>query len=385
MFWEKASFAWVGLLGFMRAAVGSAIILCALTGVAEAQFEWRSGFHFPDGNGVNNNVRVLTVFDDGTGPALYAGGEFTMAGGVPANSIAKWTGTAWAPLGGGLSAFGPLALTGFDDGTGPALYAGGHFIEADGVAVNKIAKWNGTAWAPLGSGMNAAVFALTVFDDGTGPALYAGGGFTMAGGVPVNFIAKWTGTAWEPVGGGVDAGVKALTVFDGALYAGGAFFHAGGVDALRVAKWDGTAWAPLGNGLDATPNALTVFDAALYAGGDFNPGGVAKWTGTAWEPLGSGVNCCGVSALTVFDECSGLYPALYAGGGFDMAGGVPANRVAKWTGTAWEPLGSGLEVGDGAFALSGFDDGTGPALYAGGRFFIAGGVPSAFIGKWAAQ
>jgi len=32
---------------------------------------------------------------------------------------------------------------------------------------------------------------MTVFDDGSGPALYAGGFFTQAGGVPVNYIARW--------------------------------------------------------------------------------------------------------------------------------------------------------------------------------------------------
>jgi hypothetical protein len=35
------------------------------------------------------------------------------------------------------------------------------------------------------------VFALTVFDDGTGPALYAGGTFNSAGGVPASRIAAW--------------------------------------------------------------------------------------------------------------------------------------------------------------------------------------------------
>jgi hypothetical protein len=84
-----------------------------------------------------------------------------------------------------------VALTVFDDGTGPALYAGGAFTSAGGVSANRIAKWNGSAWSALGSGMNARVDALTVFDDGTGPALYAGGFFTTAGGVSANRIAKW--------------------------------------------------------------------------------------------------------------------------------------------------------------------------------------------------
>src|ERR1700722_5462423 len=34
---------------------------------------------------------------------LYVGGYFTMAGGMPANSIAQWNGNAWSALGSGVS------------------------------------------------------------------------------------------------------------------------------------------------------------------------------------------------------------------------------------------------------------------------------------------
>ena len=37
----------------------------------------------------------------------------------------------------------------------------------------------------------AAVYALTAYDDGTGPALYAGGIFDEAGGVEVDGVARW--------------------------------------------------------------------------------------------------------------------------------------------------------------------------------------------------
>lgn len=37
-------------------------------------------------------------------------------------------------------------------------------------------------WSALGTGMNESVYGLAVFDDGDGPALYAGGLFTTAGG-----------------------------------------------------------------------------------------------------------------------------------------------------------------------------------------------------------
>jgi hypothetical protein len=76
---------------------------------------------------------------------------------------------------------------------------------AGNVPANDIAKWDGTQWSALGSGTNGpSVTSLTVFDDGNGPALYAGGTFTTAGGVPANGIAKWNGSEWSTVGDGVN-------------------------------------------------------------------------------------------------------------------------------------------------------------------------------------
>ena len=67
------------------------------------------------------------------------------------------------------------------------VYAGGAFTIAGGVTANRIAKWNGSAWSALGTGMNQSVDALAVDASGT---LYAGGHFTTAGGVAANYIAK---------------------------------------------------------------------------------------------------------------------------------------------------------------------------------------------------
>ncbi|MBL9120460.1 MAG: Ig-like domain-containing protein [Phycisphaerae bacterium] len=378
-------------------------------------------------NGVNFWVNALTVFDDGSGggPALYAAGYFTTAGGVAANAIAKWDGTSWSPLGtgstNGLNGF-VLSLAVLDDGSsgGPALYAGGDFAAAGGVTANRIAKWDGASWSPLGTGaangVNNRVWGLTVFDDGSGggPALYAGGDFAAAGGVSANGIAKWDGTSWSPLATGVfGAGqsVRALTVFDDgsgggpALYAAGSFTTAGGVAANAIAKWDGTSWSPLGagsaNGVNLDITTLTVLGdgtgggPALYVGGNFTTAGgglanrIAEWDGTSWSPLHSaaadGLNG-DVYSLAVFDDGEGGGPALYVGGDFTTAGGVAANRIAKWDGISWSPLGTGASNGlsGSVSALSVFDDGLGggPALYAGGFFVTAGGVPASRIAKW---
>jgi len=53
---------------------------------AQCEFEWKPGFGV---TGISGDVHAMTVWDDGTGPALYVGGTFTLAGTVPAKNIAR--------------------------------------------------------------------------------------------------------------------------------------------------------------------------------------------------------------------------------------------------------------------------------------------------------
>src|SRR5205823_2053823 len=99
------------------------------------------------------------------------------------------------------------------------------FTTAGGSAANHIAKWNGSIWSVLGSGVNDFVRALAV----SGSDVYAGGQFVTAGGNAANYIAKWDGSSWSALGSGLDGyGVFALAVSGSDLYAGGDFFGAGG-------------------------------------------------------------------------------------------------------------------------------------------------------------
>ena len=368
---------------------------------APCQPSWQS----TSGNGMEDIIRAFAVFDDGSGPALYAGGDFSSAGGVSANNIAKWNGVTWSPLGSGTVGL-VWALTVFDDGSGagPALYAGGLFTTAGGMSANRIAKWDGTSWSALGSGLNNPVAALAVFDDGSGagPGLYAGGHFSSAGGVPAGRVAKWDGASWSNLEGGIPSGaVFALAVFDDgsgeALYAGGGgFTSAGGVPANRIAKWDGSSWASLGSGMSKAVHFLGTFDdgggggPALYAGGTFlsaggvDASGIARWDGSNWSPVGSGVSGgfpSAVNAMTVFDDRSGHGPALYAGGGFLSAGGVPAKNFAKWDGASWSALGSAMNSGVQTLAVFDDENGGGPAIYVGGTFSSSASGGSYFA-KW---
>ncbi len=192
----------------------------------------------------------LVVFDDGCGSALYAGGYFGSAGGTNIVAIAKWDGLEWSALGSGLAPAGwahVRAMAVFDDGLGPALYAGGEFDEAGGNSAKNIAKWDGGSWSPLGDGVYPPdLRALAVFDDGAGPALYAGGEFYTAGDVSAWGIAKWDGLQWSAFGelsqgpGSVGYCYALAPYDDGtgpSLFVGGRFTEVDGVSANSVARW----------------------------------------------------------------------------------------------------------------------------------------------------
>ncbi len=375
----------------------------------------------PSGAGMSYFVAALEAYDDGAGAMLYAGGEFTRAGVTAAGRIAKWNGSRWSALAGpsgeGMNNV-VWALAVYDDGGGQALYAGGDFTTAAGIAVDRVAKWDGADWSipggPSAGGMDGTIHAFEVFDDGTGTVLYAGGSFVTAGGVTVNYVAGWDGSGWSALSGssgfGTNHSVSALAVYDdgtgSALYVGGGFTEAGGQPANFIAKWDGAEWSALGVLLDDDPfgyvHALAVYDdgsgPALFAGGSFTTAdgitvdNIAKWDGTQWSALegtlGFGTNGS-VGTLAVYDDGNG--EALYAGGKFETAGGVTVNRIARWDGERWSslsgPSGVGLD-GDShtydraVYTLDVFNDGTGNALFAGGSFATAGGIPSSRIAKW---
>jgi len=375
-----------------------ALVPILFPAAAHAQCEWQPGFHVSD---LDSIASALVVYDNGAGPHLYAGGFFLMANGARVNGIARWDGVGWNPVGGGFESSGGFGGIGkvwsFAVYNGE-LYAAGEFDSSDGAPVNGIARWGGSSWSAVGDGVtyggNAGrVYSLVVYDDGGGPVLYVGGQFDTAGGAPANNIARWNGVAWSTLGAGVDDDLFALEVFDdggGAdLYAGGRFENAGGSPASRIARWDGAAWSTLGSGANATVRTLEVFDDgggdALYAGGSLTEvggvqvGRVARWDGSVWSALGGGVDAY-VRVLFAYDDGGG--EELFAGGLFENAGGAAAAGIARWDGSSWSEVGGGLDGAGSPSAFAVADDGGGSALFVGGDFAGAGGVPAGYIVRW---
>lgn len=275
---------------------------------------------------------------------------------------------------------------------GADLIAGGLFGWAGGfgnVYASNIARWSGTSWSALGSGVSAVfgavspvVRAVVVY----GGNLIVAGDFTLAGGASANRIASWDGSSWSTLGTGMNDRVRALAVIGGDLYATGDFTTAGGTSAIRVAKWNGSVWSALGTGLSASGRALAALGTDLYAGGSFTTAGgtaanhIAKWNGTVWSALGAGAGAVGtlVGALTT------LGADLYVGGTFLSVGNVvvgdtAGSGVARWDGAAWFGLGpnSGFPsflTGVSVASVSALATFSGDVI-AGGAFSTAGGIP----------
>ncbi|MEX2219364.1 MAG: GC-type dockerin domain-anchored protein [Phycisphaerales bacterium] len=379
------------------------------------------------GNNPDHGVHALAAIPTPAAPVLYVGGKFQAIGGVPFSLVAAYSGTAWAPLGTGIPfSFNSHGFMGCCahvksfaasvSGAEPGVFIAGDFVQIDSTLFESVGRFSAGAWTPLAGGMALAgcvdcalrVNSLQPF----GGMMHAAGGFTHAGGVAAANAARWTGSAWEPLGTGLgasptdeqDTWVEALTVYTESgvprLFAAGRFSRAGSVITNCVARWDGAAWTDVGGGVGFDPQgpvpvvkAMAVLDEAggpaLYIAGSFDAVGgvparnIARWNGAQWSALGTGVGTGPndqVFALAAFDDGRG--PALYAAGVFEQAGGIAASNIARWSGSAWEPLGAGT---DGEVqALAAYEHLGQRFLYVGGFYATAGGLATPNLARWAA-
>ena len=212
---------------------------------------------------------------------LVVGGGFTSVGPLPASHVAMHVESSaypfntWSALGSGFDN-AVYALERFNG----SIAAGGQFVFSGNTNVNRVALFDGTAWQPMGTGMNGTVRALKVYSTLYGYILLAGGDFTYANGSPANRVAYWTKSAitidtpWQPMGGGLNGSVYALRVEGGYLYAAGSFSHADGTPAINLARWDGSQWSAVGDGPYQPVYSLLGYNGELWAGGDVTSYGV---------------------------------------------------------------------------------------------------------------
>lgn len=320
----------------------------------------------PNYNGVNGDVNAIV--SDGTN--LYLGGSFSKLdlNGADARRIAKWDGTNWSTLGTGFDdAVYSLAYRAASGGNPAVLYAGGNFTTADGAAANYLAKWDGTSWTQVGGGLDGPADALAFDSNGK---LYVGGRFTNAGGTAANGVVAWDGTTWTTLddadgGQGVEGRVYSMA-FDssGTLYVGGditGVANKGGGEvtvAKYMGQWEpGTrSWSAMGGapsyGMNQEARVVIVGAGTVYAGGSFT------------TASGVTVNCVAKWAAT--------YAVTYNANG-STSGSVPTDSTSYSGGGTVTVLGNTGALVQSGTAFSGWNtaaNGSGAAYAAGATFAI---------------
>lgn len=358
------------------------------------------------GTGMDGPVYSVAVLPNGD---VVAGGPFTTAGGVPVAGLARWDGQAWSALGGpGMAAVQTLAVLGNGDllvggsellrydsaqqwhqlgfaangivnaitsAPNGDLVVTGSFTTVNGAPCSRIARFDGVAWSPLGSGLdgttNVNSYALATLP---GAGVCVGGRFTQAGGQSASYLARWDGS-WHAFGTGLDSEVLALAALPGGGFAAGGSFRWAGDQALgRVATWNGSSWLPMAAGLAGNARALLGLpNGDVVAAGAQLPfaSNLGIYRQGSWQPLGAGI------PGTVHCLARAGNGDVFAGGLFNWAGTGPASNVARWNGTTWAPLGSGLDNRVNTLCVLQNGD-----LVAGGIFQNAGALPASRVARW---
>lgn len=337
--------------------------------------------------------------------ALYVGGEFTDAGGIPeADRIATWNGSNWSAVSSSTSQISNGRVSDIAVSAGK-VYAGGTFQNAGGDAnADFLAIWDGVSWKPFCAATGPAFGGNVTSLEIIGQTLYVGGLFQDGAGIAsADYLLACdlaTGAASSTVldpAHPFSGPVYALTAdSNGTLYAGGGFINLENhIAADNVAyRPSGGAWQPMGAGGESCGCAVTTFVRGLtavgsdvYIGTDANDVAgipqadhVARWNGSAWSALGadSGGANGWLPTTTSINALTSDGRHLFVTGAFLNANGdARADNVAFFDGTEWHPAGSD-GAGNGPWT------GTGLALalvdrllYAAGSFTSAGGDPQA--------
>lgn len=331
--------------------------------------------------GVNAIVYSIALSND----TIFVGGSFTQSAGQTINGLAAFDlasgalKTTWnANLIGGATVSVTALLY-----NNNVLYAGGNFSFAGGLARSYIAAFDPTNGALVTSwDANAGNIVNTLAVNTNTNTLYVGGSFVTMGGQPRNRIAAVALsngqliTSWDPNANNV---VNAIGLQNNLVYLGGAFSSVGGaitrnrLAAIDIATGLPTSWNP---NLSGPISAIAFDNNNVYVGGNFTTvGGVSrnnfaalsKTNGTpnvAWPDATGGA----VASLLLTND------TLYLGGAFTTVGGQARSRLAALnlsSGTlitSWNPNVTGTTVSAMTYDFSA------NAIYVGGTFTAISGA-----------
>jgi hypothetical protein len=287
-------------------------------------------------------VNDVIIFHD----TIYATGGFTTINGQLSNSIIRFNGSNWEPVGEGLLYNSGIRGIGhrlkiIND----ELYVCGQFSFCNGIPANSVVKYNGYSWS--------SVFSVPQIDTAPRPIKdieyyqgewYLGGNFSESGnnGGPIKDLIKFNGSEWTDVGGGVPGSlsiVEGFEIFEGKLMVYGAMSKSWGSPGNGIAAWDGEQWDDVGGGLEnfvdnrildaqVINGKLYASGYILFAGGVFAPN-IAVWDGENWCSLGTELNTFigEISSIVEFNN------EIIVSGSFSLnETDTTIKHIAKWIG-----------------------------------------------------
>lgn len=249
------------------------------------------------------------------GDDLIVGGSFQVPGST-ARGIARWDGQAWHAV---FDAAEGVAALGVFQGK---LIASTH---------GEIVSWDGIRKTTIGTiAQSEVVYGFEEY----GGELIAFGSFTSINFSTRSNVARWNGSTWQSLGTGVPGMVSGAAVYEGNLVVPW---------ELKVRAWDGTAWSALGDrvglyGVSWIAASGTELVAASMFGMPNEVYSVVRWSGTEWTPLGAAFQglCWSISVRN---------GSILVCGGDSV---TDQARMSRWTGTEWVSVGTATAEGGNA-------------------------------------
>ncbi len=237
---------------------------------------YENGQWHPMGEGVENvfafSVRDAYLWND----SVMISGAFPSMIGVPNSMyIALWNGTQWKSIGGIGSNGNAAGMLANEDGW---TMAGG-FTVMGGIPSSSIARYRNGTWEDL-----------CLYPDNSGYKFYTAiakyeGQYVFGGNIngdfpDLNEIGVLVNDSLRPMGTGIlgDSWVNDMVVYDGKLFVAGEFYAGWGNPGSAIMTWDGTTWS------DPVPGVIyttQMYDLDQY-------GGYLFFSGQAWlagDPL----------------------------------------------------------------------------------------------------
>lgn len=358
------------------------------------EWEFIGGGVMEYGPGGDGSVSSMAITSSG----LYVAGTFRFANAsedplTEVNDVARWDGTRWQPLSGGVFGESAIGFPGSRSGAagvvaatpdGGSIFFGGSMNRADTLAVGGVVRWDGTYWRGLrapGERYYGLSGEASAFGRRGTCEIYVGGHFAYAGETRADSIARFTREGgYEALGDGLLGTVANIQVTQaGLVYAAGGFTDPSGTRLRNLAVWDGTEWSSVGGGVgDPTDpfqiaRTLAIHEGGAPDGGDIvyvagnidylggeRASGFGMWDGSEWTDLGvlfrghespirpGEYNDARFNALMVDPETGDLIVA----GSFSAVGRddtfIETSNVVRWDGSAWHPYGDGIGDREGS-------------------------------------